>query len=95
MGTGNTEAKSVGLSDLKSPVRVLVRSFRISRDKWKSKYMTLKAQIKRFRNQAADARRSRETWKAKARNLAATTQRLQSEVAELQTRLEATQNSQM
>ena len=95
MGTVHLEAKSAVVSGFKSPLRVLVRAFRMSRDQWKSKYMVLKAEIKRFKNQAADARRSREKWQSKARDLAATTQRLQAELGEVQARLEATEKSRM
>jgi hypothetical protein len=66
-------------SAYKSPLRMLVRFFRRSRDNWKQKYMGIKAEIKRFKNQAADARRSREKWKAKAEALAAEVQRLEAE----------------
>ncbi len=58
-------------SKFKSPLRMLVRFFRRSRDNWKQKYMGVKTEIKRFRNHAADARRSRDQWKAKAEALAA------------------------
>lgn len=54
------------VSSFKSPNRILVRSFRRSRDKWKSKYVAVKSEIKRYKNQASDARRSREQWKNKA-----------------------------
>lgn len=50
----------------KSPPRILARTFRRSRDRWKAKCMAAKTEIKRFKNQASDARRSREQWKDKA-----------------------------
>ena len=68
------------ISLLKSPLRILVRSFRRSRDKWKQKDMGLKSEIKRFKNQAADARRSREQWKSKAEGLLAEVRRRESEL---------------
>lgn len=77
------DAQVVNTDDLslfKSPLRILVRSFRRSRDKWKQKYMGLKCEIKRFRNQAADARRSREQWKTKAEGLLAEVRRLEREL---------------
>jgi chromosome segregation ATPase len=67
------------LSKFKSPLRMLVRFFRRSRNNWKGKYVAAKTQIKRYKNQAADARRSREQWKAKAQLLEAEVQRLESE----------------
>lgn len=63
--------KADGISAFKSPKRMLVRFFMSSRDKWKQKYMDAKAEIKRYKNQAADARRSRERWKAKVELLEA------------------------
>lgn len=71
--------RSHELSEFKSPLRMLVRFFRRSRDNWKQKYMGIKTEIKRHKNQAADARRSREQWKAKAELLEAKLQRLESE----------------
>ena len=53
------------VSTFKSPERILVRSLRRSRDKWKAKYVAIKTEIKRYKNQASDARRSREQWKNK------------------------------
>ena len=81
-----TQVKSDDVSTLKSPRRILVRFFRRSRDNWKRKYMGLKTEIKRFKNQAADARRSREQWRTQAENSQAEVRRLQAELAELQSR---------
>jgi uncharacterized protein YdaU (DUF1376 family) len=85
--------KSNDVSTLKSPPRILVRFFHRSRDNWKQKYMAVKAEIKRFKNQAADARRSRQQWKAKAQTFKAEALRLESELTELQSRLEANKKS--
>jgi uncharacterized protein YdaU (DUF1376 family) len=71
------------LKAFKSPQRMLVRFFQRSRDNWKQKCMRIKAEIKRYKNQAADARRSREQWRAKAEALEAETCRLESELARL------------
>jgi len=49
-----------------SPARVLVRSFRLSRDNWKEKYTEVQRQIKRFRVQAYDACQSRDGWRKRA-----------------------------
>ncbi len=80
---------SNGKSTFKSPLRILVRSFQRSRDNWKQKYMAIKAEIKRYKNQAADARRSREKWKVQAQAFEAQNRRLESELAELQVGQEA------
>ena len=49
-----------------SPKRVLIRSLRISRDKWKEKYGELRRDLKRFRVQAYDACQSRDGWRQRA-----------------------------
>lgn len=72
----------VDVSQWKSPLRILVRSFQRSRDNWKQTYMALKADLKRYKNRAADARRSRERWKAKAQTLETEKRRLEAELAE-------------
>jgi hypothetical protein len=49
-----------------SPARVLARSFRLSRDKWKQKYQNLKRVLKRNQVQLHDVRASREIWRERA-----------------------------
>lgn len=71
--------ESDDLAKFKSPLRMLVRFFQRSRNKWKGKYMAAKVRIKRCKNQVADVRRSREQWKAKAQLLEAEVRRLESE----------------
>lgn len=73
------QVESAEQLNFKSPLRLLVRFFRRSRDNWKQKCMAAKAQIKGYKVQAADARRSREQWKAKAEFWEAEAQRLESE----------------
>jgi len=48
----------------RSPNRVLARSFRIARDKWKQKYMSTRAELKRARQLAAERGASRDRWHA-------------------------------
>ncbi|MBC8867812.1 MAG: hypothetical protein H8E44_00245 [Planctomycetes bacterium] len=48
-----------------SPNRVLARSFRISRDAWKSKHQAVQAKLEQQRQLAAERGRSREQWKQK------------------------------
>lgn len=73
----NAVMETEDVSAFKSPKRILVRSFRLSRDKWKAKYVAVKSEIKRYKNQASDARRSREQWKNKALALEARVQELE------------------
>jgi hypothetical protein len=49
-----------------SPSRVLIRSFRMSRDKWKGKYQELKRVLKRCQVQVHDVRASRDAWRKRA-----------------------------
>lgn len=48
----------------RSPNRVLARSFRIGRDKWKQKYMVARAELKRARQLATERGDSRDRWRA-------------------------------
>jgi len=48
----------------RSPNRVLARSFRIGRDKWKQKYMDVRAELKRARQLATERGDSRDRWRA-------------------------------
>jgi hypothetical protein len=49
----------------RSPNRILARSFRIARDKWKQKYMDARADLKRSRQLATERGNSRDRWRAK------------------------------
>ena len=64
------EANAVGpkrilksTDEAKSPHRILVRSLLKSRNKLREKYRELRAECKRWRNQAAAVERSRSTWR--------------------------------
>ncbi len=48
----------------RSPNRVLARSFRIARDKWKQKYMDARADLKRARQLSTERGDSRDRWRA-------------------------------
>ena len=48
----------------RSPNRILARSFRIGRDKWKQKYMAARADLKRSRQLANERGDSRDRWRA-------------------------------
>jgi len=51
----------------RSPPRVLVDWFQRSRDNWKSKHMTVKAELKKFKVRVSDVSKSRDCWKEKAK----------------------------
>lgn len=77
------------LASLKSPVRVLARFFRKSRDNWKGKYQRVKQEFKRLQVQVSDVRRSRAMWKERAKASCNRTVVLEKEVAALKVRLAA------
>jgi hypothetical protein len=56
--TANNERK------YRSPNRILARSFRMARDKWKQKYMNARADLKRARQLATERGDSRDRWHA-------------------------------
>ena len=75
------------LASLKSPVRVLARFFRKSRDNWTGKYQRIKQEFKRLQVQVFDVRQSRETWKQRAKASRVRADAFEKEVAELKARL--------
>jgi hypothetical protein len=48
----------------RSPNRILVRSFRLARDKWKQKYMDVRAELKSARQLATERGTARDRWRA-------------------------------
>ena len=48
----------------RSPNRVLARSFRLARDKWKQKYTDVRAELKRARQLATERGDARDRWRA-------------------------------
>jgi len=48
----------------RSPNRVLARYFRLARDKWKQKYMNVRADLKKARKLAAERGAARDRWRA-------------------------------
>ena len=65
-----------------SPSRILVRSFRASRDKWKAKSGRMKADVKRLKVNVSDVQQSRATWRQRA-------EAAESELAALRLRMAA------
>jgi hypothetical protein len=47
----------------RSPQRILVRSFRISRDKWRQKHHAVQADLEQTRQRAAERGASRDRWR--------------------------------
>src|SRR5438045_9240476 len=63
--TGSTRILQCA-EEAKSPQRILVRSLLKSRNKLRAKYRELRAECKRWRNQAAAVERSRRHWRERA-----------------------------
>jgi hypothetical protein len=61
----------------------LIWCFRKSRDRWKSKYQTLKASVKQYKIRLADVTKSREQWRHKAEQMATCRAALEAELATL------------
>jgi chromosome segregation ATPase len=57
-----------------------------SRDRWKQKYKTLKAEAKRLQNRVSDVSKSRANWRAQAEQAAQRVQELETEIATLKER---------
>jgi hypothetical protein len=55
------------VEEAKSPQRILVRSLLKSRNSLRVKYRELRAECKRWRNQAAAVAKSRDAWRRRAR----------------------------
>jgi hypothetical protein len=69
-------------SELKSPLRKLVRFFQRSRDNWKGKHHAMKQKCRRLTNQAAAVEKSREQWRAQAQELRQRVEVLENELAQ-------------
>jgi hypothetical protein len=54
------------VEEAKSPQRILVRSLLKSRNALRAKYRELRAECKRWRNQAAAVAKSRDAWRRRA-----------------------------
>ena len=87
---GHTDSTPVSISKAyKSRPGALVRSFRMSRDGWKSKYRDLKGNVKGLKNRIADLTRSRELWRAKAEQAGRRLDDVEAENTELRARIAA------
>ena len=68
-----------------SPVRKLVSFFRRSRDGWKEKCQSAKAQVKQLKNGSSALRKSRDKWKELAKQQAKQLRQLRCEQSEQKT----------
>jgi hypothetical protein len=74
--------------DAKSPQRVLLPSLLKSRNKLRAKYRELRAECKRWRNQAAAVERSRSSWRQRAVTAEAAAQRERAERVAVESQLQ-------
>ena len=66
----------------KSPYRKLVRFFKESRDRWKAKYLELKADCKLMGNQVRAVEKSRQRWRQIAEEAQQQVRQLQQDLQE-------------
>jgi chromosome segregation ATPase len=76
------EAPAEAQDGFKSPVRMLVRFFRTSQQKWKKKALERRAKIKSFEHKVRDIDTSRTNWKNKAQQLEADKKSLEERLRE-------------
>lgn len=62
---GSVAEVAGGTRRFKSPQRILARSFRIGRDKWKQKHHAVQAELEQARQRAAERGASRDLWREK------------------------------
>jgi hypothetical protein len=74
--------------EAKSPQRILVRSLLKSRNQLRAKYRELRAECKRWRNQAAAVEKSRAAWRRRAEATAVALRDEQAERAALEAQLQ-------
>ena len=72
----------------RSPARALIRSFRLSRDRWKQKYMGLQKLNKTLKVRVSDLEKSRSRWREEAESQKAEIQRMVEEVERLRTQIQ-------
>lgn len=76
------------VDEAQSPHRILLPSLLRSRNKLRAKYRELRAECKRWRNQAAAVERSRSTWRERALRGEAIAQEEQTERVAIESQLQ-------
>jgi len=74
-----------------SPNRILARSFRMGRDKWKEKHHAVQAKLEQMRQLAAERDASREHWRKQSEAAVARAEAAEALAAQQQTELEKVQ----
>jgi len=71
-----------------SPNRILARSFRLARDKWKQKHHAVQAELEQTRQLAAERGASRDRWREQCHAATARAEAAESHAAQRQADLE-------
>src|SRR5437870_3700712 len=84
-----TVAQAVsGTRRYRSPNRILVRSFRIGRDKWKDKHHVVQAELEQMRQLSTERGVSRDRWREQCESALARAEAAESLAAQRLTELE-------
>lgn len=77
-----------GTRRFRSPTRILARSFRIGRDKWKQKHHAVQAELQQTRQLVAERGTSRDRWREQCEAALARAEEAESLAAQRLTELE-------
>ena len=77
-----------GTRRFKSPNRILARSFRIGRDKWKEKHHAVQAELEQVRQFSAERGAARDRWREQCAAALARAEAAESRAAQRLTELE-------
>ncbi len=81
------------LEGYRSPLRVLVRFFKRSRDRWKAKYLKLQRDLKRFKNNSYHLRKAKEQLQQEVQASAARIEALRAEIEQMRAQLSDSSSS--
>ena len=85
---GHVGKVASGTRRYRSPNRILARSFRIGRDKWKDKHHAVQAQLEQMRQLAGERGASRDRWRESCEGAVARAEAAESVAAQRLTELE-------
>ena len=85
---GSVAEVAGGTRRFRSPTRILARSFRIGRDKWKQKHHAVQAELEQTRQLASERGTSRDRWREQYEAALARAEEAESLAAQRLTELE-------
>ena len=85
---GSVAQVTSGTRRYRSPNRILARSFRIGRDKWKDKHHAVQAELQQMRQLSAERGASRDRWREQCEAALARAEAAESLAAQRLTELE-------